>query len=184
MGEFCRCSVHFLPIGFRAGRIPPLRIRCLEVLDKSEFESSPEGIPQLFNIHYSSFIKQKKNPPERVLFCEITCRRGSDATAAGGGRRELSEWQRSVCNAGAPSARRTPGTATGSSNNAVGIVHLNGTRDCNRAKKEPVIRRVLFIAKITCRRVPCPERGDPPRSGTPAAARDLPGRRSRQPPCQ
>ena len=26
---------------------------------------------------------------------------------------DLSEWQRSVCNAGAPSPRRTPGTATG-----------------------------------------------------------------------
>ena len=38
---------------------------------------------------------------------------GSDATAAGGGVREQSEWQRSVCNAAAPTARRTPGTATG-----------------------------------------------------------------------
>jgi len=38
---------------------------------------------------------------------------GSDATVAGGGEREQSEWQRSVCNAAAPSARRTPGTATG-----------------------------------------------------------------------
>jgi len=39
--------------------------------------------------------------------------RGSDATAASGGKRELSEWQRSVGNAGASSPRRTPGTATG-----------------------------------------------------------------------
>ena len=38
---------------------------------------------------------------------------GSDATAASGGKRELSEWQRSVGNAGASSPRRTPGTATG-----------------------------------------------------------------------
>ena len=38
---------------------------------------------------------------------------GSDATAASGGERELSEWQRSMCNAAAPSARRTPGTETG-----------------------------------------------------------------------
>ena len=44
---------------------------------------------------------------------------GSDATAAGGGERELSEWQRSVCSAAAPSARRTPGTATGK---LVGVV--------------------------------------------------------------
>ena len=38
---------------------------------------------------------------------------GSDATAAGGGVRELSEWPRSAGNAAAPSARRPPGTATG-----------------------------------------------------------------------
>ena len=38
---------------------------------------------------------------------------GSEPTAAGGGRKEASEWPRSVCNAAAPSARRTPGTATG-----------------------------------------------------------------------
>ena len=37
--------------------------------------------------------------------------RGSDASAACGRFSELSEWQRSVCNAAAPSARRTPGTA-------------------------------------------------------------------------
>ena len=39
--------------------------------------------------------------------------RGSDASAANGGRSELSEWPRSVCNAGAQTPRRTPGTATG-----------------------------------------------------------------------
>ena len=38
---------------------------------------------------------------------------GSDPTAASGGRREGSEWPRSVCNAAPPWARRTPGTATG-----------------------------------------------------------------------
>ena len=38
---------------------------------------------------------------------------GSEPTAAGGGKKEASEWPRSVCNAAAPSARRTPGTATG-----------------------------------------------------------------------
>ena len=38
---------------------------------------------------------------------------GSEGSGAGGGRSDLSEWQRSVCNAAAPSARRTPGTATG-----------------------------------------------------------------------
>ena len=40
-------------------------------------------------------------------------RRGSDASAASGRESELSEWQRSVCNAAALPARRTPGTATG-----------------------------------------------------------------------
>ena len=38
---------------------------------------------------------------------------GSEPTAACGGRKEASEWLRSVCNEAAPSARRTPGTATG-----------------------------------------------------------------------
>ena len=38
---------------------------------------------------------------------------GSEGSAAGGGRSDPSEWQRSVCNAAASSARRTPGTATG-----------------------------------------------------------------------
>ena len=50
---------------------------------------------------------------------------GSDATAAGGGGRELSEWQRSVCNAAAPTARRTPGTATGKLVGAVTHVLVN-----------------------------------------------------------
>ena len=50
---------------------------------------------------------------------------GSDATAAGGGGRELSEWQRSVCNAAAPTARRTPGTATGTLVGAVTHVLVN-----------------------------------------------------------
>ena len=38
---------------------------------------------------------------------------GSEGSAACGGRSDPSEWQRSVGNAVAPSARRTPGTATG-----------------------------------------------------------------------
>jgi len=38
---------------------------------------------------------------------------GSEGSAAGGRYSDPSEWQRSVCNAAAPSARRTPGTATG-----------------------------------------------------------------------
>jgi len=38
---------------------------------------------------------------------------GSDGSAAGGGRSDQSEWQRSVGNVAALSARRTPGTATG-----------------------------------------------------------------------
>ena len=50
---------------------------------------------------------------------------GSDATAAGGGARELSEWQRSVCNEGAPLPRRTPGTATGKLVGAVTHVLVN-----------------------------------------------------------
>ena len=52
-------------------------------------------------------------------------RMGSDATAADGGERELSEWQRSVCNAGALSPRRTPGTATGKLVGAVTYVLVN-----------------------------------------------------------
>jgi hypothetical protein len=50
---------------------------------------------------------------------------GSDATAASGGGRELSEWPRSVCNAAAPTARRTPGTATGKLVGAVTHVLIN-----------------------------------------------------------
>ena len=38
---------------------------------------------------------------------------GSDASAAGGGRSELSEWQRSADEAGAPPPTKMPGTATG-----------------------------------------------------------------------
>ena len=38
---------------------------------------------------------------------------GSEGSAAGGGVSDLSEWPRSMCNAGAPSPRRTSGTATG-----------------------------------------------------------------------
>ena len=45
------------------------------------------------------------------LFLEIAT--GSDATAASGGLRELSEWQRSADDAAALSARKMPGTATG-----------------------------------------------------------------------
>ena len=37
---------------------------------------------------------------------------GSDGSTAGGGRSDLSEWPRSVCNAGATMPRCTPGTAT------------------------------------------------------------------------
>ena len=50
------------------------------------------------------------NPPFYRL--SVAKEVGSDPTAAGGGRREGSEWQRSVCNASAPSARRIQGTAT------------------------------------------------------------------------
>ena len=39
--------------------------------------------------------------------------KGSEATAACGGNRELSEWQRSEDDEAAPSARKLPGTATG-----------------------------------------------------------------------
>ena len=38
---------------------------------------------------------------------------GSDGSAAGGRYSDLSEWQRSVCDADASAARRAPGTATG-----------------------------------------------------------------------
>ena len=40
-------------------------------------------------------------------------RPGSEGSAAGGRGSDPSEWQRSVCNAAALSARRTPGTANG-----------------------------------------------------------------------
>ena len=50
---------------------------------------------------------------------------GSEPTAAGGGRKEASEGPRSVCNAAAPSARRTPGTATGKLVGAVTHVLVN-----------------------------------------------------------
>ena len=43
----------------------------------------------------------------------ITYRRGSDATAAGGGRRELSEWQRSIKSRNSESPKILSGTATG-----------------------------------------------------------------------
>jgi len=43
----------------------------------------------------------------------ISSNLGSDPTAAGGGRREGSEWQRSADDEAAPSARKMPGTATG-----------------------------------------------------------------------
>ena len=58
---------------------------------------------------------QKSFVPYLTQKCQEapSSRTGSDATAAGGGVREQSEWQRSVCNAAAPPARRTPGTATG-----------------------------------------------------------------------
>ena len=39
--------------------------------------------------------------------------RGSEPTAAGGGRKEASEWQRSADDAAASAARKMPGTATG-----------------------------------------------------------------------
>ena len=38
---------------------------------------------------------------------------GSEPTAAGGGRKEASEWQRSADDEAALSARKMPGTATG-----------------------------------------------------------------------
>ena len=39
-------------------------------------------------------------------------------------------------------AKRLPGTATGKSNNAAGIVHLHGTRDHHKTKK--ALRREPF----------------------------------------
>jgi len=39
---------------------------------------------------------------------------GSDASAAGGRRSELSEWQRSIADAVASATRKISGTATGS----------------------------------------------------------------------
>ena len=40
-------------------------------------------------------------------------RRGSDGSAAGGGRSDLSEWQRSIADEAALTARKISGTATG-----------------------------------------------------------------------
>ena len=48
-----------------------------------------------------------------ILHSKQTAGRGSDATAASGGKRELSEWLRSIADAAAPSARKISGTATG-----------------------------------------------------------------------
>ena len=50
---------------------------------------------------------------------------GSDATAAGGGVRELSEWQRSADDAGFSKPRKMPGTATGKLVGAVTHVLVN-----------------------------------------------------------
>jgi len=78
-----------------------------------------------------SSISAKNMVKNFVLHLTHTCpahrlyRTGSDATAAGGGVRELSEWQRSVCNAVALTARRTPGTATGKLVGAVTHVLVN-----------------------------------------------------------
>ena len=74
---------------------------------------------------------QRKTQNSFAPYLTLACparplsRMGSDATAAGGGGREQSEWQRSVCNAAAPSARRTPGTATGKLVGAVTHVLVN-----------------------------------------------------------
>ena len=40
-------------------------------------------------------------------------RAGSDPTAAGGGEREVSEWQRSIADEGFSKPRKISGTATG-----------------------------------------------------------------------
>ena len=59
----------------------PFILWLLQQLDKLKFE----------------WAKNKKGSPKRAfLLGKITCRRGSDATAAGGGEREQSEWQRSA----------------------------------------------------------------------------------------
>ncbi len=50
---------------------------------------------------------------------------GSEPSAAGGRKREANEWQRSVCNAGALSPRRTPDTATGKLVGAVTHILVN-----------------------------------------------------------
>ena len=50
---------------------------------------------------------------------------GSNATAAGGGVRELSEWQRSADDAGFSKPRKIPGTATGKLVGAVTHVLVN-----------------------------------------------------------
>ena len=42
----------------------------------------------------------------------IRMHNGSDGSAAGGGRSDLSEWQRSADDEGASSPRKLPGTAT------------------------------------------------------------------------
>ena len=49
------------------------------------------------------------------IFKEITYRRGSDGSAAGGGRSDLSEWQRSIADEGFSKPRKISGTATGQS---------------------------------------------------------------------
>ena len=66
-----------------------------------------------------------------VLHLTHTCparrsfKTGSDATAGGGGVRELSEWQRSADDAGFSKPRKMPGTATGKLVGAVTHVLVN-----------------------------------------------------------
>ena len=64
----------------------------------------------------SILFPYRKKPHYRsseALCSRYLSSRGSDGSAASGRASDLSEWQRSVCNAGAQSPRRTQGTATG-----------------------------------------------------------------------
>ena len=63
-------------------------------------------------------VQRNSNPANSIRRVkETTGRGGSDGSAASGGRSDLSEWQRSADEEGAPSPTKMPGTATGLGSN-------------------------------------------------------------------
>ena len=64
----------------------------------------------IFLISYHYWIELKKKKEINILIYADVVELGSDGSAAGGGRSDLSEWPRSVCNAAArrQGAHRAP----------------------------------------------------------------------------